>query len=164
MEIDLSITRILEQYDFHSRLYVNCLADIKPKDAQKRINQNTNHIAWLAGNLVSVRYRLGSSIGLKERDTFYEIFKDQRPIQKHITYPDLAPLQEDWNRIAPLLRNRLLSLTEEELIAPQPFAAPLLAKPNLLNTISFLIDREAYAIGQLGLLRKIFGYEAMRYN
>ncbi|SHJ20459.1 hypothetical protein [Aquimarina spongiae] len=164
MVTDLSITRLLEQYDFHSKLYVNCLVDIKPDDAQKRINQNTNHIAWLAGNLVSVRYRLGNSIGLKEQDVFHELFKDQRPIQKHITYPDLAPIQKDWNRITPLLRDQLFALTEEELLAPQPFDAPLLGASNLLNTISFLIDRESYAIGQLGLLRKIFGYEAMKYN
>jgi len=164
MEMDLSITRLLEQYDFHSKLYLNCLVGIKPSDAQKRINQSTNHIAWLAGNLVSVRYRLGNSIGLKEQDVFYELFKDQRAIQKHITYPDLAPIQEDWQRITPLLRDKLSLLTEKELLNPQPLDAPLLGEPNLLNTISFLIDRESYAIGQLGLLRKIFGYEAMKYN
>ncbi|WP_298894289.1 DinB family protein [uncultured Psychroserpens sp.] len=164
MEIDLSIVRLLEQYDFHSKLYLNCLVDIRPDDAQERINQSTNHIAWLAGNLVSVRYRLGNNIGLKEQDVYYDLFKDQRPIQKHITYPDLVPIKEDWNRITPLLRDRLSALTKEELLAPQPFDAPLLGEPNLLNTISFLIDRESYAIGQLGLLRKIFGYEAMKYN
>ncbi len=164
MEMDLSITRLLEQYDFHSKLYLNCLVDIKPSDAQKRINQSTNHIAWLAGNLVSVRFRLGSSLGLEVQDVFYDLFKDQRAIQDHITYPDLAPIQEDWNRITPILKDRLSSLTKEELLSSQPFDAPLLGQPNLLNTISFLIDRESYAIGQLGLLRKIFGYEAMKYN
>ena len=164
MKADLSIIRLLEQYDFHSKLYINCLTDIKPNDAQKRINQHTNHIAWLAGNLVSVRYRLGHSVGVNEKDTFYEIFKDQRPIQKHITYPDLSLILKDWNKITPLLRNKLLSLTEKELLVPPPFETPLLGEPNLLNTISFLIDRESYAIGQMGLLRKIFGYEAMRYN
>ncbi len=164
MEMDLSITRLLEQYDFHSKLYVNCLIDIKPSDAQKRINQSTNHIAWLAGNLVSVRYRLGNYIGLEEQDVFYELFKDQRAIQNHITYPDLVPIREDWNRITPLLADRLSSLTEEELLSSQPLDVPLLGESNLMNTISFLIDRESYAIGQLGLLRKIFGYEAMKYN
>ncbi|MEM6813784.1 MAG: DinB family protein [Bacteroidota bacterium] len=162
--MDLSIVRLLEQYDFHTKLYQNCLEDIRPSDAQRRVTLDTNHIAWLAGNLVSVRYQLGKSIGLREQSKFDGIFKNQRPIQNHITYPDLVPIREEWLRITPILREKLLSLTKEDLLSDQPFDTPLLGKSNLLNTITFIIHRESYSIGQMGLLRKIFGYEAMQYN
>ncbi len=138
--------------------------DIRPIDAQKRVRQNVNHIAWLAGNLVSIRYRLGTIIGLKERETFFEIFKDNRPIQNHITYPDLVPIQEDWHRITPLLRERLAILTDEKLLSPQTVEIPIDGEPNLLHIIYFFIDKESYALGQMGLLRQLFGYEANTYN
>ncbi len=156
--------RLIEQYRFHNLLFKNVLKGIKVQDTHIRINGKTNHIAWIAGNLVSVRYRLANSLGLDVKESFYEYFEHQRPIQDGLVYPELPKMLEEWEVISPVLEKRLSELTQQELAAESPFSAPQIAHDNLLGTINFLIDREAYAIGQLGLMRKAFGYEAMSYS
>lgn len=163
MEKHNPLDRILEQYEYHNALYANVLEDIHPKDTHTRINERTNHIAWLAGNLVSVRFRLAASLGITEEETFPHLFKDQKPLQVYSTYPDLVVILEDWNRITPILKKTLQGLTNEELLGPPSFEALFIGDNNLLGLISFIVDRESYAIGQLGLLRKAFGYPAMKY-
>ncbi len=69
-----------------------------------------------------------------------------------------------WDRITPVLEKRLADLISEQLSAPSPLNSPKIEHNNLLGTISFLIDGESYAIGQLSLIRKTFGYEAIKYN
>ncbi len=165
MEDNLSIDRLLELYKYHSILFRNVLKGIKAEHTHIRLNGVTNHIAWIAGNLVATRYNLANTIGLEIAQAFPEFFEGHKAIIPEIQYPDLKKIIADWNKVTPLLEKRLYELTVEQLASKSPLFIPvILDKNNLLGTLIFLIDRESYAIGQLALMRKAFGYEAMKYE
>ncbi len=165
MEIDLSIERLLEQYRYHDTLFKNVLTGIKPKHTHIRLNGLTNHLSWIAGNLATTRYNLRNSIGIELEQAFPEFFKGHKPIIPDVHYPSLEEIIADWDRITPVLEKRLKEITPEQLVAPSPLFIPkTIGQNNLLGAIIFLIDRESYAIGQIALIRKVFGYEAMKYE
>ncbi|NMH85983.1 hypothetical protein [Flavivirga algicola] len=165
METDTSITRLLEQYRFHDTLYKNVLESIKPKHTHIRLNGLTNHVSWIAGNLAATRFNLGNNIGIELKQGFPEFFKDHKSIIPNVQYPSLEAIIKDWDRITPVLEKRLEEMTPEQLSAPSPLFIPKSIKQNnILGTLIFLIDRESYAIGQIALIRKAFGYEAMKYE
>lgn len=156
--------RLIEQYRYHDMLYHNVLDGIRPEHMHIRINGLTNHIAWIAGNLPATRCKIAESLGVGLQQAFPEFYEDNKAIMPDTEYPSLDELIKDWERITPVLEKRLGDLTQEELMSESPFHTPKIAHDNLLGTIAFLIDREAYAIGQLSLMRKAFGYEAMKYS
>jgi uncharacterized damage-inducible protein DinB len=155
-------------YDSHTTLYPNVIESISEKDTHNRLNTKANHIAWIAGSLVHMRYDLAYAVGLskddiKENSRSYELFKDYKGIQDSATYPSLDEYRRDWKIISPALKDHLSELSDDALNAPDPFQMP--GKDlTLLDSITFFIDRESYCIGQIGLYRRLLGYEAMKYN
>ena len=69
------LDRLTEQYDFHNRLFENVIKGIKHKDAKIRINGNTNHMIWIAGNLASTRYDLAHKLGVNIENKYVEFMK-----------------------------------------------------------------------------------------
>ena len=163
MEDNLSISRLIKQY--HSILFRNVLEGINPEHRHIRLNGVTNHIAWIAGNLAATRNNLANNIGIEIEPAYPEFFEGHKAIIPDAEYPDLEGIINYWNKITPVLEKRLTELTPEQLAGKSSFFIPkILGKNNLLGTLIFLIDRESYAIGQLALMRKAFGYEAMKYE
>lgn len=59
------------------------------------------------------------------------------------------------------MREALQNLDHEKLESIAPF--DMGEEVSYYTGISFMIDRESYVIGQLGLWRRLLGYEAMKY-
>ena len=153
---------IINLYDFHTRLFNNVIVGISDEDANKRLNTKANHIAWITGSLVNARYDLARAIGVNQQQATNELFKDNKGIQDNATYPTLAEFKQDWEKISPPLRDALVNLSEDQLNGPDPFEMP--GNMKLFDSIMFLTDRESYCIGQVGLWRRLLGYEAMKYD
>jgi hypothetical protein len=163
MESTTTMHALLIQHALHTILFRNVIEGVNDKDANTRINE-ANHIAWLAGNLVSLRYKLVNALGISIEQKFPSLFKNNKGIQNDIVYPSLKDLEEDWNHISPILEEKLGSISEEELNDVQPFPIPALTDKTFFASLTFLLHREAYGIGQIALLRRVFGYEAMSYK
>ena len=158
----ISMDTLINMYDWHTKLFKNVLVDISDKDAGERLNTKANHIAWIAGSLVNGRYQLGRLLGLDMVQDSDELFRDNKGIQDDIIYPTPGDFLEDWDDISPILKEALGSVDEEELNGPDPFNMP--GGPyTFFDTIVACIDRESYCIGQIGLWRRLLGYEAMKY-
>ncbi|MEP6596312.1 MAG: DinB family protein [Ginsengibacter sp.] len=158
-----SIEVLVNLHNWHTKLFNNVLVNISDKDAQNRLGTKANHIAWIAGSLVYGRYELGKLLGLDLEQTSQELFKDYKGIQDNITYPSLDEYRKDWEIISPLLANALLNVSEEQLNGPDPFNMP--GGPfTFSDTLTACADRESYCIGQIGLWRRLLGYEAMKYE
>jgi len=153
---------LINLYDYHTRLFNNVIVGISDEDANKRLNTKANHIAWITGSLVTVRYDLARMLGINQQQATGELFKDNRGIQDNATYPRLAEFKQDWEKISPPLRDALVNLSEDQLNGPDPFEMP--GDMKLFDSIMFLTDRESYCIGQVGLWRRLLGYEAMKYD
>lgn len=153
---------LIDLYDLHTKLFANVIDGISDEDANNRLNTKANHPAWITGSLVQGRFELANALGEKYTPTFNELFKDFKGIQDNITYPALLEFKKDWNTISPILRDLLLKMDEEQLESIAPFKMD--GDVTFYEGIYFTIDRESYCIGQLGLYRRLLGYEAMKYN
>ncbi len=152
----------LAMYDLHTLLFVNVLENMTDKDAHNRLGTKANHPAWLAGSLVQERFVMANILGVDKTQQANDLFKDHAGIKDGVTYPSLDSYREDWSMISPLLRHALANATPEQLNGPDPFGMG--EGMNLLEVLTFCMDRESYCIGQLGLYRRLLGYPAMRYQ
>lgn len=153
---------LLWQYRLHTHLFDNVIEDILPEDATRRITPDTNHIAWLTGSLVSCRFDMANALGIPQKAAFVDVYGNHRPIDDALEYPSLLSLQDDWHYISPMLLDTLSAIPSVELAnRPSPFEE--MHENTLAEAFSFIIDREAYVIGQIGILRRILGYSAMKY-
>lgn len=149
-------------YDWHTRLYPNVIEGISDKDAENRLNTKANHIAWLAGSLVHERYEMARVLGIGLKQTSEKLFHDNKGIQDEISYPSLNEFKKDWEAISEVLSASLAKLSSYDLQRPDPFGMP--GKDlTLFDAFAFIIDRESYCIGQIGLYRRLLGYDAMKY-
>lgn len=154
---------LVNMYDWHTKLFKNVIVGISDKDSQNRLNTKANHVAWIAGSLVHGRFELGKLVGLDLEQTSNDLFKDNKGIQDNITYPSLDEYRKDWEKISPVLKSALLKISDEQLNGPDPFNMP--GGPyTFLDTIIACTDRESYCIGQVGLYRRLLGYDAMKYE
>ena len=159
---DRSINTLVYLYDFHTKLFPNVLENITESDAQNRLNTKANHIAWIAGSVVQQRYEMANVLGIDLKQKSNELFKDNKGIQDGIPYPSLEEFKKDWQAISEPLKNSMVKLRSEDLKKPDPFKMP--GKDlTFFDMVAFIIDRESYCIGQIGLYRRLLGYEAMKY-
>lgn len=159
--ISLRIKPLLFLFDTHTGLYANAIDGISDKDANSRLNTKANHIAWLAGSLVQQRIEIGNLLGAKIKQSADELFKDYKGIQDNVVYPALASFKSDWEKISPVERERLENVSDETL--DKIFEMEGMSM-KYFDLIAFSIHREAYLIGQIGLWRRLLGYEPMKYQ
>ena len=157
-----STDTLLMLYDYHSKLYLNAIDGISDQDSRNRLNTKANHIGWIAGSVVHERFQLANFLGIELKQTSHELFKDHKGIQDHITYPSLDEYRNDWKKITPALRKAILELTPEQLDGKDPYGMPGIE--TLFDAMVAIVDRESYCIGQIGLYRRLLGYEAMKYE
>jgi uncharacterized damage-inducible protein DinB len=151
---------IASQFDLHTRLFNNVLDDITDSESDKRANENVNHIKWLAGHLVNTRLMMKDMAGL-EADPKFAVFEGK--LDSSIKYPTLDVIKTKWNEIAGKLSTGLKNLPEQVLNGPAPTKTPI-GGDTMHDFLGFLMHHEAYHIGQLGIMRKTVGKEAMKYN
>lgn len=148
-------------FDMQTPFYHSVLDGISDEDALKRLGTKANHINWLAGSLLQERFELANLLGVDIKSSSDELFKHHQGI-KDQQYPTLATYQDQWNAISPILREKLLSVTDDELDKVIDFPVEQMSFP-LFEMVSFNTYREANCIGQIALWRRLLGYDAMKY-
>jgi len=156
--------KLIEQYRYHDQLYKIVLEGIKPEHTHVRLNGMTNQIFRIVGNLPTTQYKITNGMDIELQQAFYDFHGRNRGIISDAEYPSHVEIIKDGNKIALVLEERLQELTDEDLTCESLFNSPKIIHNNLLRTLSFIIDRVAYAIVQPILMRKAFGYEAMKYS
>lgn len=153
------MSTITSMFDLQTRLFHNVLDGIADDAAGTQQNPNANHIKFLAGHLVYTRMMLKDFAGLPEDARFAPFAKN---MDANGSYLPMADIMAKWDEIAGPLGNALKNLPAEVLAGPGPFASPMGA--TMEEVLGFFMHHEAYHLGQLGLLRKFAGQEAMKYN
>ena len=148
-------------YDMQTTFFKNVLEDIDDKDAHNRLNTKANHVAWLTGSLVEMRYGIAKDTGIDMQQAANDLFKEGKAIQDDITYPSLANFKKDWDTISPITRKALIEVTDEKLDSQIEMGG---MKMSFFDMVTFTIYRESYCIGQIALWRRLLGYEAMKYE
>lgn len=151
---------IIVLYEMHTDFLIRALDGLNDEDAQKRMDTEANHIAWITGSIVSGRYEMAKSLGIDLTATTGALFAEHKGIQDGITYPTLEAFKKDWNAISPVLEKALTEATDEKI--DEPFVMPGM-EMKLFDMIAFNTYREANCIGQIALWRRILGYKGMSY-
>lgn len=156
---------IIPAFRGHSQNFLLVLDGISDDDARKRIEGKTNHIIWMAGNFLDMRYALANVLGLDVENPQGELFFQGKALDENFVYPTLQALKENFHHISPLVYNRLLEISDEDLEKDFEMGMNIDFFPeNVLNFVGMCIGREDYLCGQIGLMRKILGYEGMKYD
>jgi len=164
METKTASTRtqgLLTLFDYHTGFFSRVLDGISEADMHNRLNTEANHPAWLAGSLVTQRYRMTDDTGTEHTQTGAELFINNKGIISDATYPSISEYIQDWDRITPDARKALISIDDKKL--DSDFNMPGM-KMTYYELICFTIYREASLIGQLALWRRLLGYPAMKYD
>ncbi len=161
--IATSLQPLIEAFKLQTRLFLNVTKDISDEHAVTGIGGSSNHIAWITGHLFSTRFMLGTVLGITDREPFPDLFERGKGIQEGATYPSMKELTNGWNEFAEKIISRLASMSEDELQAETPVQTAI-AENTLRGFITFLCHHEAYHIGQISIVRRYFGYEAMSYS
>jgi uncharacterized damage-inducible protein DinB len=156
------IQNLILQYDLHSRLYNNVFEGISDEESEIRPNEHVNHMKYLGGHLASLRYNLLKFGGEQVENPFGRMFTHNTPLDPDMDYPVLKDILELWNEASPKLRLILTNMGEDILNSPAYFKPPI-ADQSTEGLMAFLMHHEAYHIGQLSILRKYIGKEALRF-
>ncbi|MDQ8053234.1 MAG: DinB family protein [Pedobacter sp.] len=163
MEIKTKSSRmhgLIVLYDLHTTYFPRAIEGISTADASKRLDTKANHIAWLAGSLVQERFELAQIFGLELKSASHELFADHKGIQADVTYPSLDVYRQDWEKISPLLRAKLLEASDEKLDEVLNFPGMSFS---IYEMVSFDTYREANCIGQIALWRRLLNYDPINY-
>lgn len=156
---------IIPAFRGHSQNFLMVLDGISEEDAKKRIEGRTNHIIWMVGNFLDMRYALGNVLGLDLKNSHNDLFFQGKALDENLNYPTLKELKDSFHQISPLIYNKLLEISDEDLEKDFPMGMNIDFFPeNVLNFIGMCIGREDYLCGQIGLMRRILGYEGMKYD
>lgn len=147
----------------NTRLFLNCLQGVIEADGVGRVSPHTNSLAFIAVHLVDARHFLSKGLGLALANPFAEALANVQRIDDADRLPSLDELRDAWRDVSDPLAERLAALHDEELVAPAPQQFPV-DDGSVLGEIAFLLQHEAFHIGQMAFLRKQLGYESMSYD
>lgn|SRR5690606_1418054 len=165
MPLSQQLNVIIPAYRMHTQTFINALDGISEEDALKRIEGRTNHVVWMAGNFVNMRYGLADVLGIDEKDPFEDLFFQGRALDTTFNYPTLKELKANFHKISPVVYDALLKLTDARLKEEIPMGMNISFYPEtLLNVIGMCIGRADYLCGQIGLMRRILNYPGMKYD
>jgi hypothetical protein len=165
-----SIQIIAKQFALHSKLFNNVLEGVEESQGGKRMTEQVNHLQWIAGHLTNARYNYAPMLGLSETFPYKELYMDptapppgNRAINASIKYPSLSEILKCWNAYSPAFVNAVSKLSDAQLAAELPFGTPIGDK-SMLGFFGFLTSHESYHIGQMSIIRKYLGLDAMSYE
>lgn len=158
---------LLTQFDLHHRLYNNVLEGFTDEETNRRLydDKNINHVKYLAGHLLNSQYGLAMIAEMEPEIKWNDLFAGmgQSEAKDDFNYPSINEIIDEWNALYESTRGGLSKLTAEDLAAspPAPFEQVADSSGELW---AFFNHHIAYHIGQIGILRRGFGKEPMRYD
>jgi len=165
-----SIQIIAKQFALHTRLFNNVLEGVEESQGAKRMSEQVNHLQWIAGHLANARYNYAPMLGLEEFFPYKELYTDpaapppgNRAIDASIKYPSLGEISKYWNSYSPAFVEAVSKMNDAQAAAETPFGTPIGDK-SMLGFFGFLTSHESYHIGQMSIIRKYLGLDAMSYK
>ena len=160
--------QLLAQFKLHNVLFNNVIDQVTDDEANKSIIEPTNNFKWLAGHTLSSQSHLARIGGAKVEIPWSEHFASGPGADKSAAkdnVPSLADIKAKWNEIHPQIRNGLENLPDEALAQKIDMKHPITQFDDTLGGLwAFLNHHQAYTIGQMGILRRGFKKEALKFN
>jgi uncharacterized damage-inducible protein DinB len=156
-----SLEPLRETLALNSKLFRHCLEGMSDEDTWRRPDGRANNIAFIGLHICDARFHLASWLGLDIENPFGR-FSQVKHIDDMPDFPGVAELTGHWDRVSAALEAHVPTVGEDVLKQPAPFELPV-GDGKLLSCLAFMLQHEAYHIGQLSLLRKQLGFDAMKW-
>ena len=125
-----SLGHLIKQYQLLTDWYLSVLEGIDDKDGVKTLSDNTNSLEWLAGHLITGRYRNMIRLGIEiEPYKHLDKFINQTipppnaiAFSKSIHYPGLSESKQQWNEYSKTFLDRLKTVDDNVLKTAIPFS------------------------------------------
>lgn len=160
----VSVVPMRRTLDLNTRLFMNCLEGMSDEQALERIGAKTNNAAFVAAHLVESRHFLAGAVGLESESPFKEALSNAKSLEDVKELPSLDAIRAAWSDVSKALAEHLETLDDDALAAKAPFAFPIDGGDTVLGCLTFLTQHDTYHLGQLALLRRQLGLEAMSYS
>lgn len=160
---------LLAQYDLHNLLYNNVIANISDSEANQAAGANS--VKWLAGHLLWAQGHLAQMAGAQVVIPWVDHFAsgpgateaDRNAPKSEM--PTLEMVKNKWNEVSPIIKAGLENLPDAALDSVIEIKHPILPFDNTLAGLwAFINHHQAYHIGQIGILRRGLGKDAMKYS
>jgi hypothetical protein len=161
--MERAVASLREIAELNTDLVRNCLEGVTADDALRRPIPRGNNLAFIVAHLVDARHFLAKLLGRPLENPLTATLGDVSTIEEVKDLPSLDELRAMWGAISGHLEECLLSAPPETLAAEVDQLFPI-ADGSVLGAVTFLLQHESYHVGQLGLIRKSLGYEAMSYE
>jgi DinB superfamily len=162
-QTNIMTTSIKTQFDLQTRLFNNVTEGVTDEQANTRYDDSTNPIIWIAGHLLNTRVNgLQRIIGGQPDESLVPFFGRGHSYSPDVKYPGIDEIRSRWQEVSPVVSEGLGHVPAEVLAAKGPFQPPV-ADDTVAGVLAFLMSHESYHIGQISLLRKLAGKEAMSY-
>lgn len=145
----------------NTKLFRHCLDGLSEEHATTRPDDRINNVAFIGLHMCDARFHLGNWLGLELENPFGR-FAEVTHIDEMPEFPSLSDLLAHWDRVSGALEESLPGLDEVVLQNPAPFDLPV-GDGSLLSCLAFMLQHEAYHVGQLSILRKQLGFPAMTW-
>jgi hypothetical protein len=153
---------LVGQIKFHSKLIKNVVVDVTDETSVSRPKDDMNHIAWLAGHLMSSRVMMANCYGVQYEQPFIDIFGKGQGYLPEVTYPSMSEIMNGFDDLSKKLEDAVENASDETINAKAPFPCP--TGDTMFDFLIMMNHHEAYTIGQIGILRKYFGLKGMSYS
>lgn len=151
---------IAQNFSTGDSLFERAMSGVSNEHMHTRYDERGNSLLWIAGHITTSRYGVARLIGLPDKCPFGELFARNAPIRSHDEYPSAKEIELAFKEMSGKLMDRFEELMPEDLEMEISEGYPL-PKNDVLHAISFLAFHEAYHIGQMGLVRRLLGYDAL---
>ena len=156
--MDSRMQPVIGILELNASLFRRALEGIDQAAAERRPNDHTNSLAFIACHALDARFYLMKLAGHERTNPWQTLFDAATDISTMKEYPPLYEIMAEWDELheATLACMEGLSTVELDAESPAPFPTE---DTSILGAIAFLAFHEAYHVGQMGLVRKYLGFE-----
>jgi uncharacterized damage-inducible protein DinB len=160
--MDARLEPLAALFDQNTDLALNCLDGIDDQAARRQASPELNSMAFILAHITDSRHYLAAWLGHAIDNPLSAALRDAKGIADAGALPSVDVLRTHWQHISTHLAATFATTPPELLNESSPQRFPI-ADSSRLGAIAFLAQHESYHIGQLGLLRRQAGREAMGY-
>jgi hypothetical protein len=104
----------------NKKLFENCLADVDEQTGQRRPNERTNNMIFLAVHIVDARYFLARMLGAEATWSVSKSLEGVERVEDLEEYPSMEEIRTAWQKVSHLLAERFSKITEKDLERKSP--------------------------------------------
>lgn len=156
--VDSRMQPVIGILELNAALFRRALEGVDQATGERRPNDHTNSLAFIACHALDARFYLMKLAGHERTNPWQALFDSAKDIKTMKEYPPLYELEAEWDELHQATVEHLTAMTSEELEAECSAQFPTKDR-SILGGIAFLAFHEAYHVGQMGLVRKYFGLD-----